>query len=181
MKKSLLFALAIPFAFSSCQKEDLLENATEQSTGKQQICTEASTDLIAGQHHLAGNVTVENDDDFIYVTYNATGNWRIKKTHLYIGDCDGIPTNGGGNPKIGLFPLSENHSNPSVGSYTYAISRDNVPACGCVAAHAEVVRLNGGGIIVQSETAWGEGPTIGGKSWAMKFNYCAEDCEEVLS
>jgi len=179
MKKYLLILSALPLAFTSCQQdEELMDTTVNSALRTGEICGESSTDLLAGRHHLAGSMIVENDEDFLYVTYQATGNWRIKKTHLYVGDCDGIPTNGGGNPQNGRFPYKANHSNPSVGSYTYTITLDDLPACGCVAAHAEVVRLNAGGTIVQSETAWGEGPSIGGRNWAMKFEYCAEECEE---
>jgi len=179
MKKHFFVLAAMAFAFTSCQKEEIAEDVAAFRAGE--ICGDvASTNLMAGQHHLAGNVTVSNDADFLYVTYNATGNWRIKKTHLYVGACAGIPTNGGGNPKIGHFPLTANHNNPSVSTYTYAIALDDIAACGCVAAHAEVVRLNGSGTIVQSETAWGSGTGIGGNSWAMKFNYCAQECEVVV-
>jgi len=179
MKKYLLILSALPLAFSSCQQDEALTDTAANSVFRSgEVCAESSTNLMAGQHHLAGSVIVENDADFLYVTYEATGNWRIKKTHLYVGDCNGIPTNGGGNPMIGRFPLHGNHSNPSVSSYTYTIPLADLAECGCVAAHAEVVRLNSSGNVVQSETAWGEGPRIGGSSWAMKFSYCAEECEE---
>ena len=175
MKKYLFIIAALPLTFASCQKEELTEDMTNAALRSGIVCGEASTDLMAGQHHLAGNVTVENDADFLYVTYNATGDWRIKKTHLYVGDCAGIPTTGSGSPKIGHFPYAADHSNPSVSTYTYAISLNDLGECGCVAAHAEVVRLSGN-TVVQSETAWGKGTSIGGNSWAMKFDYCVEEC-----
>ncbi len=179
MKKYLLILSALPLAFTSCQQdEELTDTAVNTVFRSSEVCAEASTNLIAGQHHHAGVMIVENDADYLYVTYQAEGNWRIKKTHLYVGDCNGIPTNGGGNPMNGRFPYKANHNNPSVSSYTYTIALDDLPACGCIAAHAEVVRLNGGGTVVQSETAWGEGPSIGGRNWAMKFDYCAEECED---
>ncbi len=180
MNKHLFIIAAMAVAFTSCQKEEeVMDNAASLRFGE--ICgDEASTALMAGQHHLAGNVTVSNDADYLYVTYNATGNWRIKKTHLYVGPCAGIPTTGSGNPKIGHFPYTADHNRPSVTTYTYAIALNDLDACGCVAAHAEVVRLNGGGTVVQSETAWGSGTGIGGNSWAMKFDYCAQECEDVV-
>jgi len=179
MKKYLLILSALPLAFSSCQQDESLTDTAANSVFRSgEMCAQSSTNLMAGQHHVAGSVIVENDADFLYVTYQATGNWRIKKTHLYVGACNGIPTNGAGNPMIGHFPLHGNHSNPSVSSYTYTISLDDLPACGCVAAHAEVVRLNDAGTVVQSETAWGQGSRIGGSSWAMKFDYCKAECED---
>lgn len=179
MKKYLLILSTLPLAFTSCQQDEELTDTTLNSVLRSgEVCAQSSTDLMAGQHHLAGSVIVENDEDFLYVTYQAEGNWRIKKTHLYVGDCDGIPTNGGGNPQNGRFPYKGNHSSPSVSSYTYTIPLGDLAECGCVAAHAEVVRLNGN-TVVQSETAWGSGTSIGGNNWSMKFDYCVEECEEV--
>jgi hypothetical protein len=178
MRKQLLILAALPLAFTSCQQDEALtDTAMNSALRSSELCAESSTRLMAGQHHVAGEMIVSNDEDFLYVTYSATGNWRIKKTHLYVGACNGIPTGGGGNPQNGRFPYTGNHNNPSVSSYTYAISLSDIPECGCVAAHAEVVRLNSGGNVVQSETAWGEGTRIG-RNWSMKFDYCAEECEE---
>ncbi len=175
MKKNVLIASVFMMAVTSCSKEELVESASLRVA---EICgEESSTDLVAGQHLLMGDVTVSNDADFLYVTYNSTGNWVIRKTHLYVGPCDAIPTNGGGNPRIGHFPFTSTHPNTGVTSYTFTVPAEVLGGCGCVAAHAEVVRFNSRGSVIQSETAWGSGPEIGGNSWAMKFNYCLEECD----
>jgi len=180
MKKYLVIFTALAFGFTSCEKEEVAENTP--SYRMTQLCgTTASTPLLAGQTMLAGNVTVSNDAEFLYVTYNTTGNWRLKKTHLYVGACNAIPTNGGGNPKIGLFPYTAAHNISSTTTYTYAIPLASLANCGCVAAHSEVVRLNGNGSVATTQTAWGSGTGIGGNSWAMKFSYCKQSCEEQPS
>jgi len=178
MRKQLLILAVLPLAFTSCQQDEALtDTALNSALRAGEVCAESSVRLMAGQHHVAGDMIVSNDADFLYVTYQATGNWRIKKTHLYVGACNGIPAAGNGNPQNGRFPYTGNHGNPSVSSYTYTIPLSDIPTCGCVAAHAEVVRLNAAGNVVQAETAWGEGVRMG-RNWSMRFDYCAEECED---
>ena len=69
-----------------------------------------TTDLIAGQHNIAGTVSVYNDGENLIITYATNEDWSIDLTHLSIGDCDETPTNGSGNPMIGHFEHTEPHS-----------------------------------------------------------------------
>ena len=47
------------------------------------------TDLLAGQDIDVGNVSVWNDGDNLYITYEITDpDWRITETHLYVGKTD---------------------------------------------------------------------------------------------
>jgi len=46
------------------------------------------TDLIAGQHYVAGTVSVWNDGSYIYVIYQTTGGWELTGTNLYVGKTD---------------------------------------------------------------------------------------------
>jgi hypothetical protein len=81
---------------------------------------------------------------------------------------------------IGHFPYKSSHD--LLTSYTYTISKSSIEACGCVAAHAEVVRLGDNGEIVQSETAWGAGtPFVSKGTWATYFEYCVQDCNTTGS
>lgn len=41
------------------------------------------TALIAGQNIPVGTVVVENDEQYLYVTYQTDGNWLIIETHLH--------------------------------------------------------------------------------------------------
>jgi hypothetical protein len=135
--------------------------------------------LWAGQHINAGTVTVSNDATNLYVTYATSGNWAIKKTHLYVGRCSRIPRNRPGNPMIGLFPY-QNQFNPYVTSYTYTIPLSSFSdSCFCVAAHAELVLLGQNCTAVQTQTGWAGEESIGGKSWARKFYYCSQPCPEI--
>lgn len=186
MKKQITnvaLAFLIAASFGSCKKNNTLNAESTDSS----VVTTPSTpstpcgqaqvqNLMAGQFINSGNVTVTNDATNLYVTYNTVNGWEIQKTHLYVGDCDSIP-NKNGNPKIGLFPY-QTSNNPRVTSFTYtiALSSLNGKACYCIAAHAEVVLVDGSGNVIQSETGWGQGVSQGGNSWAMKFSYCTQLC-----
>ena len=133
-------------------------------------CTPTVVTLFAGQTINAGNVTVSNDANFIYVTFNTANGYVLTQTHLFVGDCALIPVNKPGNPIPGQFPYTSPHSNLT--SYTYQIPIMAIPVggCGCIAAHAVVSLATGGG----SQTAWGNGTVINPDGqWGMKFNYCS--------
>ncbi len=138
------------------------------------ICTPTVVTLFAGQTINAGTVTVSNDANFIYVTYNTANGYVLTQTHLYVGDCALIPVNKPGNPIPGQFPYSTTHNNLS--SYTYQIPITALPmgTCGCIAAHAVVVKLDAAGTVVDQQTGWGNGTVINPDGqWGMKFSYCS--------
>jgi hypothetical protein len=120
-------------------------------------------DLIAGQHTIAGSITVSNDDGNLFVTYETVDNWLINETHLYIGTT--IPTNSA----PGKFPYKHEELG-GVTADTYEIPLEDLGVGPCdivyIAAHAELVK----GAI--KETGWAEGIEIKpGKNWAMYFEY----------
>jgi hypothetical protein len=174
-----LFTFVSILILISCSKDNPLEDQRE--IGAQAITmTEKSLgisvrpidvncgniDLIAGQHTNAGMINITADDDNVYVTYQTDADWFIGATHLYIGDCDLIPTNISGNPKIGHFPNKSTHAS-GTNEVIYTISKDDLESNFCVAAHAEVSQISPSGNVIRSETAWGEGFSFGGSSWAM--------------
>ncbi len=123
--------------------------------------------LLAGQTTNVGNVTVANDDLFVYVSYNVTTpGVRISELHLYLGDSTEIPANNSGNPVPGQFPNKITFKKIAVTSYTFAFPREDLDECISVAAHCVV---NGAG----SETAWGQGSLFpNANQWGMFFNVC---------
>lgn len=185
MKILKISALALLFsALSSCEKDLPQTDETksmENEIGITALSIEACGDvqeqtLYAGQNIDAGTVIVSNDANNLYVTYTTNSGWEMIETHLYVGNCNEIPTNGGGNPQIGLFPYTTDH-NPSVTSYTYTIPLSELDDCYCVAAHTALVQYDENGEIIASETGWADGNEMGGGSWAMSFEYCTQDCE----
>ncbi len=130
------------------------------------------THLVAGQHHVAGSVTVNIEGDNLIITYTATGEWTIGITHLSIGNCDDdwAPLNGSGNPQIGHFEYTEPFSSTPT-EVVYVISLEGLDDNFCFAAHAEVQGPTGG------ETAWAQGPQFSGKGWAMYAELNLSDCD----
>lgn len=137
--------------------------------------------LVAGQNYLIGTVSVGNDADYIYVTYEVIGGWELLETHLAAAlslgttyPSDGLPQTKKGDPILGKFPWKANH-NPAVTTYTYQISLADegfyVGQYLYIAAHA-VVALDD-----WEETAWADGSCgnflaqFPGKSWATYFEY----------
>jgi hypothetical protein len=201
MKKTFMYFF-VAVVFTACQKQrvdtvtpvsseptviqngtasvsETANSATPESFSTIPPCVVAvETPLMAGQSINVGLVTVTNDETNVYVTYQTSGSYLVKKTHLFVGSCDDIPVNNSGNPRIGQYPYQTTHG-IGVASYTYTIPRSSLPAgCLCVSAHAEVVAYNAAGTVIFSQTGWGFGEQINdGGSWAMKFDYCQQECE----
>ena len=185
-----LYFIALSVFLFSCSKTDIQPATNETETavlntlttsGGNEVSREADTPpestciptvvtLIAGQTINAGNVTVTNDANFIYVTYNTANGYVLSQTHLYVGDCALIPTNRPGNPIPGQFPYASAHSNLTTYTYQIPIMAIPVGGCGCIAAHAVVSLATGGG----TQTAWGNGTVINPDGqWGMRFSYCS--------
>ncbi len=181
--KKIIILLAFPLAFFSCSKNDAVGSQDLSIQATPTIPTgyilpncviPVETAIMAGQTTNVGTITVWNDANYVYVYYQFSGNYKTKQTHLFVGACSAIPVNNSGNPRIGQYPYAVNHGTAGVSSYTYAIPRTSLPlGCLCISAHAEVIAPG------FSETGWGQGSQINdGGSWAMKFDYCQEDCDD---
>ncbi|WP_076662870.1 hypothetical protein [Mangrovimonas sp. DI 80] len=135
-----------------------------------------SVNLIAGQHHVAGDVSVYNDGEHLIVIFSSNGEWTLGTTHLSLGNCedDWVPLNGAGNPQIGQFPFTEPISATEY-EVVYAISLESLGDNYCFAAHAEVEGPTGG------ETAWAEGAQFDGNSWAMFVEASLLDCPDTAT
>lgn len=131
-----------------------------------------TTNLIAGQNHIAGTVSVNFDGEDLIITYTTNADWSIEGTHLSIGNCAdrSIPTTGSGNPKIGHFEHATSHST-DVTTVTYYIDASVLTDNYCFAAHVEVNGPTGG------ETAWAEGVDFDGNNWAMYVDALLSDCQ----
>jgi hypothetical protein len=181
-----IFVFATIFILSSCvddvfEVNSANENNTfivENSLKSQEVvsyCGSSSVfTLFAGQSINAGNLTVVNDQENIYVTYTTTGGWLLIETQLFVGNLANVPLAGQSNPKIGNFPYKAKHS-PNVTSFTYVISREGLSESIVIAAHASVVKPGS-----KQETAWSSGNRFSSKgSWATYSNYELQGCCEV--
>jgi hypothetical protein len=107
-------------------------------------------ELIAGQHFLAGTVTVSNDEDTMYVTYDMNPDWPLHEAHVYVGSEQ--PSKGA----PGKFPYKAEFD-PAVFSYTFEIPLGDLEGKSLVyiAAHAAT----------GNETAWAGDWNDGSPSW----------------
>lgn len=195
--KNLIFSFfaisALLFSVSSCTKDSVLPETSAASgsallvTGSEAVTITggagSSVILYAGQTINVGSISFDDidtngdsKDDALTVTYNITNGWQLGDVALWIGtSLSSMPANKSGNPTIGKFPFK---GTPVSGqnAYTFVIPFtyfNYVPAAGVdfqlyVAAHANVSKVVNG--ILQTETAWGNGPRIVLQgSWAMYF------------
>lgn len=146
-----------------------------------QICGEEEFALTAGQTIDVGTVTVSNDEDYLYVTYNTTGDWYLTGVKLYVGLGDA--------PTERLNPGKAPYKSGDIfhaRSYTFEVPLDEfVVTCDettlWLQAHADVVRLDeeGNEVPDSGETAYGGDITKPKKgSWYGNISYTVQCCEE---
>jgi hypothetical protein len=185
---SFLLGFVFLFALASCKKEQLALETVPATNAAAPAAAEANSPgstasaalpgsytvpIYAGQTIPVGTLTISNDLSNVYVTYEMTGDYKLRKTHLYAGSLENLPVSGGGNAVPGRFPYKTTH-NPAVAVYTYTIPlSDFVSNCFVVAAHCEVIATNAGGTITFSQTGWSDGPQVNpGGNWATYTDYC---------
>lgn len=188
MRKQLLLLGTLAFIFlASCQKQDTnqvtpqAEPAKTLKSGVDDPCYEESYTIYGGQTIEVGTLTVSNDEENIFVTYDLSGtDWHLYETHVFVGSFEDMPLNKPGNPKIGNFPYSESHNGEQV--YTYTFSREDFDECFTVAAHAVVKKLDENGNQIDEQTAWADGGTeFPGKRWGWYLaEYCSIECPDVV-
>jgi hypothetical protein len=130
--------------------------------------------LMAGQHIDVGTVTVTNTETEILVTYQTSGDWMIKETHLDVELVySGLDTTKKGNPIPGKFTYKTKHNTP-VAEVSYTIENFgwSVDSELYIAAHAVVTSSQG------TETAWGQGMQFPGNNWGMYFNYTVQSVQQ---
>lgn len=105
-----------------------------------------------------GTVTVANDDDYVYVTYNITApDWKIKKLHMFIGPIDSLPSNpNNGNLQPGHFPNIITFKKVTVTNYSFCIPTSELEECFAFSARATVKKVTNCGSS-DPEFAWADG------------------------
>ena len=198
---SMVAAAIIAFTFNACNndlefvEEGLSNEATLSATragADHQVFGLYESEFIAGQHEVAGKISICNDYENLYVTFTTENGWQIRRTHLFIGPKVILldPANGyvnkNGSPKNGQFPYGEYFA-PFVTSWEFSLPLTDLYAmfglefnmemdvCPIIAAHAEVLKLKEDGTW-QEETAWGKGKKFVKKgNWSMYIEgYCTE-------
>lgn len=131
------------------------------------------TPLIAGQSIPVGTVAVENDAQYLYVTYQTDGTWLITETHLDVATRpEDLKQTSKGNAVPGRFAYKSEHD-PGVTTVTHTVDLTAWPSGTqlFLSAHSVVVSASG------SETAWAEGLDFPGNNWAMYFSYEVQSCD----
>jgi len=190
MKKCIFVTLLVLMALTSCSKpenedelllknndpieamamlaKDLPASIPAEIKGISDTCNSKTYALMAGKTTNVGTVVVSNDLNFLYVTYNTTGDWDLSEVQLYVRDSEPMErlTPGAAPYKSGTLPAGTT-------SYTFTIPFGESLECGSLIwlqAHASV----------DTETAYGG--TIVPKpeegSWYGNISYIIECCEQ---
>jgi hypothetical protein len=142
-----------------------------------------------------GTVTVANDDNYLYLTYNLTGDWYLGDAHCYAGQESLIPRNSDGNPNHDQFPGKQSLDFCDLRqTFTFrvllsSLTSDNSGQCSTgtqyyIAMRASVKQI-GGGIDCSAgidQPAWGAPFLINPNNtneWATAFYYCKQDCNTI--
>ncbi len=145
---------------SSYQGETLSENPV-------------TVNLKAGQHINAGTVTANNSDTKLFVTVSTTGFGEFTTAHLHIGETlDDFPLNRQGNPKVGHFAYKSAGIPTESVTFVLELSElgTGIEETVLISFHADMMLTMDEEEEV-AESAWSEGTTFPGSSWAMYFDY----------
>ncbi|MCB2220713.1 MAG: hypothetical protein KQI35_09975 [Bacteroidetes bacterium] len=184
MKKTIKHLGTMVFIMSlviiSCQKKDLLEvsenmmdNGLLKSTTT--YCGDPYTATLTDfeQTVEAGEVIVGNDEDSVYVTFQAGDDWLLYSTYLYIGPAENVPgtlyPSDSGNFSQWLFPYRIWHSGGTQ-AYTFSFNQDELDECFIVVAYSNAENTATG----STHIVWGKSNA---KSLGFYFDYCIQACE----
>jgi hypothetical protein len=138
------------------------------------VCGSSTFPFFAGQDIDVGTVSIANDEDYLYVSFETIGGWEMVETHVAADtDPDLIPK-AGKRLAPGRFPEKAVHD-PTETIVHYAVPiPGSDPSEVVVAAHADVV--NG----EREEGAWVEGSRRDGGGWASYALYDLAACDDGI-
>lgn len=137
-----------------------------------------------------GTVTVGNDNNYLYLTYDLKGNWYLVDVQSYAGPKGALPRQEGGSPDPSRFPGKETLSPCDLRqTFTFRVPLSSLTSeseADCAARYFTAMRATlrqiptatacGSG---DDEEAWAAPILINpGKDneWATAFYYCKQDC-----
>lgn len=199
--RNLLIAIVSLFAVWACEPiqssmesdQQLFENLTSienQFIDPSTIayCGDAKTvDLIAGQTIDAGDVTIYNDAEYLYVSVTATTGFQqvSENLKLWLGtDLALLPRANSGAPINGQFPYKATVTDGN--SYTFQVLLSDIPTydantCGkqeiFVVFHVDVLAQNEDGSI-SAETAYSGDIEGDGNRWWFYTGYVPACCDQ---
>ncbi len=188
MKKLLLLIpvlLIFGIIYNGCQEQPV--NVPNNSGSLALINIDNSgqgcTPIYAGQNIEVGSICLEDDfnTNTLTITYLiSVPGWEITDIHFVVAEhTSDIPQTKKGNLIPGQFPYTQSFAS-GVTTYTITVPFDDFGAIGCdnlkdffAAAHC-VVQLVDNGIVVQTESGWGNGSITPGNSWGEIFSFRME-------
>ncbi len=175
----------LPFLFMACQKTELTsyeENNKDAGTTKVvkvkdfNYCGDPLVATLTNSDEtvVVGTVTVGNDENSLYVTYELTGDYWIDDAALYVGPADDVPGtlygNGTGSFSPWNFPYKYFPWNP-VQTKTFVVDLSTLEDCFLVVAYAYVQDVSTGDYYF----IFGKNNN---KTPGFYFDYCKQSCEE---
>jgi hypothetical protein len=139
------------------------------------VCGGESFDLLADQTLDVGAVSIANDEEYLYVTFETTDGWAMTETHLAVVTDPDLVLKAGKRVVPGKFPEKAVHD-PAATLVHYRVPLDVLEGAdvAIVAAHADIMRDE------QEEGAWVAGTEIReGGGWASYASYGLSGCEAV--
>lgn len=192
MKTTIKFFIAlllVSLFFIGCQKSEVIEqndnnfsdNLIENKSTKTPCGVPTVATLLDWNNTIfPGTVTVINDDNNLYVTFQTNPDFEMWKTSLYVGPAGEIPLNSSngyvdpsthtGHFDRGLFPYQGIHI-PRIQDTTFTIPLSGLDNCFAVVAISIVRSKITGGLSTVSAMI----PT---KTTSHYFDYCVQDCSE---
>lgn len=201
MKKLLLiiFVFAI---MTGCEKNNVNEETASMQIQKSKDifqgfkCSEQDVALYSDKYrtHQVGNITIGIEDEDVpnydpskhgklYVRYQTTGNWKMKKTNCYVGDAPKIPRRNKrcGSSKLDRFPHKRTYN--SYVSHAKYYFDNEIDANGfAVACQADIVEVDDNDNEICQKKSWGHKSGVfspgkrisrrfadGGKGWYVYY------------
>ncbi len=184
--KLFFLLFAIPMFFLGCQKSELLDNSKSNSTtvNHNELKSSGLSPEYCGNPMIGslvdydqtippGILTVGNDANFLYVTYDLSGDWWIKNATLYAGPAADIPgvlnPDGTGSFSQWLFPYIF-YPWDCTPTHTFQVDLNSLEECFVVVAYAHLHNIVTG---EENMYAWGKSPL---KTNGFYMEYCKQQC-----
>lgn len=190
MKTKLFALIMLPFLFMACSKTELsdqekknyddsnLTKGTELNFEDIDYCGEVlvATLTDADETVMVGTVTVGNDENYLYVTYELTGDYWMENMALYAGPADNVPgtITGQGTGHFSPWEFPYKHfPYYHTQSYTFAVDLNTLADdCFIVVAYAYVLDMESG----NHYYIFGKNNN---KFPGFYFDYCKQTCVET--
>lgn len=179
-KITILLIALLPFIFFGCQKNEVPEDVKIDQTENGEL---KSLDDLCGEPLIGnltdweqtvnpGNLIIGNDEDNLYVTFEATGTWAFASLYLYVGSPENVPgeinNDGTGHFSPWNFPIGEWYFSGTQYE-TFIISLEELDECFIVVGYSNAENLTTG----EEALVYGKSNF---KSSGYYMDYCLQEC-----